>query len=406
MNFKYNKKEKYIVAVSGGPDSMALLNMLYNDGYTNLIVCHVNYHRRKESNYEQEQVTAWAINHNLKIEVLDTSNMLPKGNFQAWARDARYKFFKDTYINENAKGLFVAHNLDDNLETYLLQKKKGGFYPYYGLKEESIYLNMYVYRPLLSIRKKDLLEYCKTNNVFYSIDSSNLENHYSRNVIRHCIVENISKEDLDNLLLEIANKNEYNNIINNKIDELDKNGIKLSDFSLVDDKETFIYLYLIKNSGLFSRKLTHYYVKECLNVIKSNKPNAQIKFSDNVYLVKYYDKFKLVRLRKPFDYVIDKPQVVDNDIVSCNLTGDLSFFKITEDSFPLRLRTAKENDVVKIGNLVKQVNRLFIDYKVPKWQRVQYPVLVDKNDKIVYLPIYNSITQKNIADKIMFVIKW
>jgi len=125
-----------------------------------------------------------------------------------------------------------------------------------------------------------------------------------------------------------------------------------------------------------------------------------------VYLVKYYDKFKLVRLRKPFDYVIDKPQVVDNDIVSCNLTGDLSFFKITEDSFPLRLRTAKENDVVKIGNLVKQVNRLFIDYKVPKWQRVQYPVLVDKNDKIVYLPIYNSITQKNIADKIMFVIKW
>ena len=174
LKLTYSKDELYLVAVSGGPDSMALLNMLYSQKYK-LIICHVNYHKRKESNYEQQEIEKYAKEKNIPLHVLDLKDKKHEGNFQAWAREVRYHFFKKQYDFYNAKGLFVAHHEDDLLETYLMQKRRKSIVSYYGIKEENDIFGMKIIRPLLKYSKNELLNYCKQNRIFYSIDSSNLD---------------------------------------------------------------------------------------------------------------------------------------------------------------------------------------------------------------------------------------
>ena len=109
-----------LVAVSGGSDSMALLDMLYKNG-ENLVVCHVNYDVRESALRDEEIVRKYCEKRNIKLEVLKGFVYDKKdGNFENWARVIRYNFFKEMYKKYNCKYLYVGHNLDDLLETYFI----------------------------------------------------------------------------------------------------------------------------------------------------------------------------------------------------------------------------------------------------------------------------------------------
>ena len=92
---QYNKDLKYLVAVSAGPDSMALLDMLYKDGF-NLVVCHVNYKTREDSDKEENIVRNYCKDNNIKIYV-NIYHDNSKGSFEDKARKFRYNFFADIY---------------------------------------------------------------------------------------------------------------------------------------------------------------------------------------------------------------------------------------------------------------------------------------------------------------------
>ena len=96
MNFDYkiNPNSKYVAAVSFGPDSMALLHMLISMN-ADVTVAHVNYHKRPESDYEEESLRKFCEENGIAIEVLDTKGLKPEKNFQDWARKIRYEFFKN-----------------------------------------------------------------------------------------------------------------------------------------------------------------------------------------------------------------------------------------------------------------------------------------------------------------------
>ena len=149
---QYENKNKYVVAVSGGTDSMALLSMML-EKKCSLVVAFVNYHTRKESDKEEDMVKSFCALHNVKCYVKDAYSSSKKGNFEAWARDVRYAFFKEVYTKEKASSLIVAHHKDDLIETYLMQKKRGAIVSYYGIKETTTINAMKVARPLLSYRK-------------------------------------------------------------------------------------------------------------------------------------------------------------------------------------------------------------------------------------------------------------
>lgn len=414
MNMKelminYPKNQTYIIAVSGGPDSMALLNMLYKLGY-HLVICHVNYHKRKESNYEQEEIEKYSKERNIPLHVLDTKNMECEGNFQAWAREIRYQFFKKQYDAYKASGLFVAHHQDDLLETYLMQKKRHGIVSYYGIRRETQIFNMRVLRPLLDYKKGELLSYCVKNQLFYSIDSSNLEDHYTRNKIRHHVIKDMNDQERHQLIDEINKQNQELEEHYLKANELLAKDVKLvSDFEKLDElsQNIFLYLYITSFLPLISNKLSFSRIMEIKKILSSTKPNVRILLLPNYYFIKSYDRFMISDCINKYDYeyIVDKPMYLETKEFIIDLTKDTSPLNIYSYSYPLKIRNVRKGDVVKIGNLKKKVNRILIDEKISLEERKKYPVVLDCNNNIVYLPLNRSEVQKKIAKKLKFVIK-
>ena len=213
MELKFDKTKTYILACSLGPDSMALFNMLLKQGYK-FVVCHVNYNTRKESNYEAKSLYEFCKKHNIEMYLKSVKHSQENGNFEAWAREVRYSFFKEIYYKFNADGVFVAHHQDDLLETYIMQKQRNMIIPFYGIESKTILMGMNIYRPLLGVTKDSLLTYCKVNDIPFSIDSTNLENIHTRNKIRHTIIEKLSDEERLTLINELNDINDIRTFYN------------------------------------------------------------------------------------------------------------------------------------------------------------------------------------------------
>src|SRR3954451_15338483 len=119
------KNRLYILAVSGGPDSMFLLEKMRLEGF-NLVVTHVNYKKRESSDYDENLVRSYCQKYSLLCEVyqFQGSEYSSVSNFQDRARKVRYDFLQKLADKYRTKYIAVAHHLDDHLETYLLQKKR------------------------------------------------------------------------------------------------------------------------------------------------------------------------------------------------------------------------------------------------------------------------------------------
>ena len=135
IRLNLDKSKKYVIACSFGPDSMALLDAAIKEKL-NIVVAHVNYRKRDASQFEQDSLMTYCEDRNIKICVLDLKGVKSKGNFQEWAREKRYEFFKEALQKEDADAVLVAHQEDDLIETYLMQKKRGNFAKNPGISGE------------------------------------------------------------------------------------------------------------------------------------------------------------------------------------------------------------------------------------------------------------------------------
>ncbi|ENY53796.1 tRNA(Ile)-lysidine synthase [Metamycoplasma alkalescens 14918] len=174
----------FILGISGGPDSMWLLNLMKNQ---NIIVACVNYNKRADSWVDQKVVEDFCKEHNIKYEllILDQCEQEKKGNFQKVARDERYCFYKKIYDKYQASCLLLAHHKDDLLETYLFQKQSKRKPGNVGISILNNILGMKIFRPMINLWYKDeILEFCKNFQIPYAIDCTNLLPIYTRNKIR------------------------------------------------------------------------------------------------------------------------------------------------------------------------------------------------------------------------------
>jgi tRNA(Ile)-lysidine synthase len=112
------------------------------------------------------------------------------------------------YEKHRAKALFVAHQQDDLIETYLIQKQRNSRVNYYGIEPVIHMKNMTIVRPLLSFSKQDLLDYCHENKVPFSVDMSNFETKYLRNKIRLEVVAKLTEIERYQILKEINENND------------------------------------------------------------------------------------------------------------------------------------------------------------------------------------------------------
>ena len=99
----------------------------------------------------------------LRIYILDLKHIKPEGNFEAWARKERYEFFAKVLDETNAEFVLIAHNQDDLIETYIMQKKREKYVKNWGIAEKTIIFGAKIMRPLLGYTKASLFEYCKEN---------------------------------------------------------------------------------------------------------------------------------------------------------------------------------------------------------------------------------------------------
>ena len=191
-NNLFSKGERVVVAVSGGPDSMCLLDVLYrikDEFKIELEVAHVNHGIRKESDDEKIYVENYCNLRNIPFHYLKvnipTLAKEKKISEETCGREVRYGFFEKVRKETNSNCIAVAHNLNDNVETILLNEIRGCGLK--GLTGMDFKFN-YVIRPLLTIEKKDILVYNSELGLDPCIDKTNEEEIYLRNKIRLSLI--------------------------------------------------------------------------------------------------------------------------------------------------------------------------------------------------------------------------
>lgn len=381
---KYPKNYKYLVAVSGGPDSMALLDMLYKDNFTNLNVALVNYKKRKVSDDEQLMVEEFCKKRNIPFyySVYNDENL--KGSFQVKAREYRYNFFVKLYFSLKCQGLFVAHQKDDLIETYLLKKKRNVINESYLILSENIIKKMMVLRPLLNFYKSELEEYCLKNNIPYSIDETNLLPIYTRNKIRI----SLKKQDKEKIYQEaLKAENNLQKTITEVKEFIEKNKlIKICDLKNKNDLFLQFFLYY-KIDSKYQKKVNKNLLNQLKNMLNSSKSSIEYLIVDNYYLIKAYDKIILSYIDNVnFSYEVNDFKKFKTPYFEIVDSGKkMQGIYLTKEDFPIIIRNYKKEDKIKLKSGEKKVSRLFIDKKIPLFLRNTIPLIENKNHEIIFV---------------------
>ena len=369
---------KCVVACSGGPDSMALLDQLNKQG-KDIVVAHVNYKHRDTADRDEKIVKEYCKKYDIPVRVLYPVH--EKGNFQAWARDVRYAFFEEVADEFDTKLLYVAHQMDDVIETYLFQKNRNMICDWYGLKEKSVRHGYQIVRPLLNFTKSELQQYCNDNGVSFGIDESNLTNHYTRNVIRHTQIEKMDRKEKEEWILKIQNENDFWQIKREGMEEFFKNWNKNVD-SLLNQEDAWLYL----DSFLFHSLCHHFSRKYMEELCAQLKGNVLIEIEDHL-LERHNEKLYLMPKPQDVYYTLNELEYKDYKEFSIMNQGQtIESFSVGASDFPLVVRHVKVNDVISMRFGNKNVHRFFVDRKICKIYRKYWLVVENNAGKVIFVP--------------------
>ena len=413
-----------VCATSGGVDSMVLLSILLK--YNVKIVCaHVNHNLREESFEEYEFVKKYCKDNNVIFEgtVLDK---IEKGNLESEFRSKRYEFFDSIVKKYDAKYLLTAHHGDDLTETVLMRIVRGSSLEgYSGFDVVSDRNNYKILRPLVYLTKDQIYEYAKENNIEYREDKTNKSDKYTRNRYRKYILPKLKEENKNVHIkfLKFSNElmesykfiNEYienlikDNYYNNKLDlEIIKS---MDDF--VIKKILYKLLQKIYNSNI--SLINDRNISEIIKIIKSNKPNLKIDLPLDIEVVKHYDILEIKKQtnNEPYKYEIKDEVKFELGTIKVlketTLTNNYVCHLNSKDiKLPLYVRNRKEGDYIEIlgMNGKRKIKDIFIDQKLPKEIRDKYPIVVDSDDNIVWIPGIKKSKYNSLKTKKYDIILW
>ena len=375
--FLYDFIMKIIVGCSGGPDSMALLDLLRKEG-KDIVVAHVNYRKRESALRDERIVKEYAGQYGIIVKTLypvyDHSS-----NFQAWAREVRYHFFERICDQYDTKDIYIAHQMDDLIETYFFQKQRDMLCDTYGLKEHMERNGYKIHRPLLDKTKEELEQYCITNQIPYGIDESNLTDDYTRNQIRHHQTNHLSYEQKVNLCKEINN-------LNQKEEKLKKEmGVFLADFKVDDllckeDNWRYLEYYLYSKIG------KHFSKGYCIDLCVKLKKDTLIEI-ENYDLERFHDELTCTPQKKKVKNVYNSIAYVNQEMYKLTSTGTtIQSMTLKESDFPICIRTVQNEDEIHMRFGTKKVHRFFVDRKIPKHIRKYWLVVENKDKKVIFVP--------------------
>jgi len=195
---------RYLIGVSGGRDSVALLHWLVECGYNKLIVCHLNHRLRGRSSRADAifvQKLAAKYDVDLALGAIDVRALAvrTKQSIETAARDARYKFFAQVAKRRRCRTIFLGHHADDLVETFLLNLFRGagpgGLSAMRGVSIRKIdYVKLQIVRPLLGVSREQIDDYVRKHRLKFREDASNKNLAPLRNRIRHHVIPEIEKQ--------------------------------------------------------------------------------------------------------------------------------------------------------------------------------------------------------------------
>ena len=429
-NVDFYESSYIVVAVSGGPDSMVLLKLLIDlkKKYNFNIVCaHVNHNVRKESEEEKVFLENYCKSNDVVFEYMKIKKY-DKNNFHNQARIIRYNFFDDIVKKYNSKYLFTAHHGDDLTETILMRVTRGSTLKGYAGFSFISNRNKYnIVRPLLLLDKDNIKNYAISNDIPFVIDKSNDKEYYTRNRYRKHILPFLKSEN-ENIHLKYLKFSEellkYHDYVQKDVDfkfnELFKNNtLNLSDFKQLDllIKEKLIekILWFIYKNDL--ELITSKHINNIIELSNSTKANLSIVIPNNIVVSKIYDQLKFenktTNFNDKYKHKLEKKIEIGNNIIEVvKESNDTSNYCIRLNSndvrFPLYIRNRIDGDKIEIKGLngSKKIKDIYINSKIPKNQRNQYPLLVDSDDKILWIPgIKKSKYDKSKEEKCDIIIK-
>jgi tRNA(Ile)-lysidine synthase len=208
------KPGKYVIAVSGGVDSVVLLDIVAKTKGLELIVAHFDHGIRDDSKSDQKLVRDLAKKYGLIFETKSV-NLGPRPSEQS-AREARYEFLKSVMGSYRADGIITAHHQDDVIETAIFNLLRGT-----GRKGiTSLGSNDLIIRPLLGINKAQIKDYALSHKLVWREDSTNQDLRYKRNLIRSKLAQSPDKLATERLLNQISSLRSTNKQLDQELDEL------------------------------------------------------------------------------------------------------------------------------------------------------------------------------------------
>lgn len=430
-NLELSSNDTVVVGVSGGPDSMALLYILNDfkeDIGFKLVCAHVNHNKRIESEQEKIDLEKYCKKNNIIFEYLKITKW-GDDNFHNEARSVRYNFFESLIENYGAKYLMTAHQGDDLIETILMRIVRGstlkGYSGFSSIVDKGTYK---IVRPLISVTKDQIMEFNHKNNIEYATDQSNNEDHYTRNRYRHKVLPFLKGEEkqvhkkflkFSETLLENSNyiDNEANKVFNRVVQEasLDIERFKQLD-KVIQTKIIYNILERIYGDDLLIIGDAH--VDLIFDLINSNKANSIIHLPNNVIIIKSYDELTFSYDDEEDDeYEIEIGNIVSlpngKIIERIEFTNDNSnnVIKLSsnEVSLPLYVRNRRNGDKIAVKGLNghKKVSDIFIDEKIKVNDRKSWPVVLDSEDNIVWLPgLKKSKLDKKNSEEYDIILKY
>ena len=409
-DLKLQKGDVIVIANSGGPDSMCLLNVLLSlrDKYDLKLICaHVNHNVREESKDEKVFIEEYSKEHGVLFESMVIEHY-GDDNFHNEARKIRYNFFDDVVKKYNANYLMTAHHGDDLMETILMRIVRGSTLKGYSGFERIVDNESYkIVRPLIFITKEEAKKYDEDNNIPYVTDKSNFKSKYTRNRYRMKVLPFLKEED-PNVHEKFLKYNEtlleYDSFINKEIKKNINNiyvdgDIMLDKYleldPLIQKKIVYYILEDVFKDNLMI--ITDRHVKLIMDLANSKRANAKICLPRGIEVVKTYDKLDFkneIKETVSYEMELDKFAKLPNnhqiETVSSEESNNNNVCRLLSDeiSLPLYVRTRRLGDKMalkKVGGY-RKVKDIFIDCKVPKKDRDLWPLVVDSKGNIIWIP--------------------
>lgn len=423
-----------VVAVSGGPDSMALLHVLYDlrdELMLRLEVAHVQHGIRGEAARQDAQFVAAVAErlglpfHLKEINLIETRSNLGKGNLEAMAREVRYRFLIEVARQHKLQKVATAHTQDDQAETVLMwllrgcgRKGLGGMSPLRSLSATEIQplQEIALIRPLLEVSREEILQYLRAKSVEYRLDRTNLDLSYLRNWIRLELIPQLKERidpQLGNRLARQASllraEEEYLRSHTEAVLKTVANGDSLIRESFLSNdtamQRRLLRLWIEKVRGHL-RGIDFEHVEEAIRLIAVGPPQGRLSIPGGWEFVKQYEKILLEKRRgqgRPVCYnytlrcggeldVIEAGMKIESSLVASPLmpVNEMeAVFDIASLPDALTVRNFRHGDRFQPLGMSghKKVKELFIEQKVPLSVRSTLPLL-SLGQEILWIPGY------------------